>query len=667
MSVRFQMIQAANLVWQDGVPYSNDFEDRYFSAENGLEESFHVFIQANQLIERWQTRPAEETREFVIGETGFGTGLNFLLTWSLWEKYASESSQLRFVSCEQYPLSHSDLIRALAQWPQLGKYAQALIEHYPTLTPGFHLLKFESARVSLLLMLGDALASYQQLLSSGDPTLESQLRRGYMDAWFLDGFSPAKNPTMWSEELFSVLSLLSKNNTTLATFSAAGLVKRGLERNGFKVRRTKGFGRKRQMISAKRVEKPLSPFPIKRHTPWHLAPSIHDSRKRAVIVGAGLAGCFCAYALKSRGWQVHIIDERGQAGEGASGNPQAVLFPRLSAYRAPLTEWMLSAYLYATRIYQALFAHQDCGALTGLLQLADTAQALQHQNQLKAWLQHYPTLGMLVDREEASRLAGIPIHCGGLYVPHSGWFRSNQLCQILLRLSGIEEIEAKRVECLQFSERRWHLNQDSAEVVILANGVFANQFKQTDHLPLKPIRGQMTQILATEASSRLNLPICGTGHVLPAHQNVHSIGATYHLNDQNPIGLGADDQFNLDQLNRLPTESVWSGKVLGHWSGVRAATPDYLPLVGAVTNPLRFKKIFAAFSTNSKRWIAQPNPAYPGLYVCAGFGSRGLTSIPLSAEYLASMINGELDCLPRHLIQAISPARFLKKTLVMGR
>lgn len=233
-------IQPARIRWnEDQPPLAEDFDDGYFSRHNGWAETEHVFIRGNRLRERWATLT---TSSFVIGETGFGSGLNFVAAWRAWQQTAPAGAHLYFVSAELHPLLPEDLIRAAAQWPDLQKEYSSLVGQYPSLTAGFHVLNFPS--VTLLLLLGDAHEMFSQLLHTTHPDFLP--RNALVDAWFLDGFAPAKNPGLWTQELFTVLALLSKPSTTLATFSAAGEMRRRLTAAGFSVRKEPGYAHKRR-------------------------------------------------------------------------------------------------------------------------------------------------------------------------------------------------------------------------------------------------------------------------------------------------------------------------------------------------------------------------------------------------------------------------------------
>lgn len=657
----FTPIQPAEVVWQDGLPFSPLFGDVYYSKENGLAESMHVFIHGNKLPQRWQELrevSAGTLNSFVIGELGFGTGLNFLLAWSLWDQIAPPGASLQYYSCEKHPLSRHDLEQCLRLWPDLSKYAAQLLKNYPVLTPGFHSLSFSQGRVQLIFMLGDAEQSLQQLLLCGESSLERQLRQRHVDAWFLDGFSPAKNPALWDDKLLNTLSQLSTLGTTFSTYSVAGQVKQGMHGAGFEVIKQPGFGQKKEMLAGE--WRRFVTLPTKRHTPWHVGLSHRTLKaKKAIVVGAGLAGCAISRALAKRGWQVILLDQSATVGQGASGNHRALLFPNLSAYRAPLTELMLMGFLYAHQFYQRCIKEGTVGQLLGMLQFVDDKKTQNTQQALRQWLSSYPALGHYVNSSEASALAGIPILTEALYIPLAGWIDSPQLCQFLTQDPGIEWIGEVSVDELNHDSRHWQVGEHTADVVVLANGYGVNQFLQTQHLPLRLVQGQMTTIESSQLSESLRIPLCDNVHIVPAFQGKHDVGATFHLNRVVNRCCDADDLKNLSHLNKLPAQFDLTNTVVGQWAGVRAASLDHLPLVGPCPNEEVFMQRFRGLANNSKRWIASAGEFHEGLYVFSGFGSRGLTTIPLCSDYLAGLINQDMPCLPRSLSQAISPARFL--------
>ncbi len=665
MSSPFVPVETADLDWCSDLPLSRQFNDIYNSIGNGIMQSRYVFIDGNDLINRWLALPENKPSQFNIGEAGFGTGLNFLLTWKLWEQYAPKSANLHFISCEKHPLKLNDLKKCLSVWSELSLQSKELIENYPVLTQGYHHLTFSNGRVKLTLMLGDAQECFEQLLVCGDSQLESNLRPSFIDAWYLDGFAPSKNEEMWSPNLCTVMAMLSKADTSFATYTVAAAVKSALTHVGFVLAKRKGFGPKRHMLTGIYKE----PCPLKlrsRQTPWHTGVPQKFSNKSVHIVGAGLAGCFLAHCLAKRGWNVTLFEEQEHVGCNASANQQAVLFPKLSAFKSPLTQLMLSAFLYASQFYQSLIKQfPELGQLDGSLLLAYNDKECKAQNSLVDWLHHYPELGLLVDEQQSSDLSGLDLNHQGLFIPLSGWINSPQLCHHLSDNEAISLISNATVDNLMFDGSRWIINDIEADVVVLCNGHKVNCFNESHYLPVKSIRGQMSSIDSTKLSSSLKIPVCAEGHVLPALDGIHHFGASYNLGDSTQQPTDEDDQDNLIKLNKI-SSGIWSSTIVQHWTGVRASTPDYLPLVGPVVNSAEFIECYAPLQTNSKRWMAKAGPYIPGLYVFSGFGSRGLTTIPLCAEWLASNINNELSILPRYLVHAISPSRFLRKNITRG-
>lgn len=659
MSNPFVPVTTAKLLWLEGKPYSVEFSDIYYSKENGLAEKHYVFLEGNELPARWKAMTQEF---FCIGETGFGTGLNFLLTWSLWEQYAPPDSQLYYYSCEKFPLTRDDLQRCLLLWPQLHEFSTQLISAYPVLTPGFHYLSFAKGRVKLILMLGDVIESYRELLLCGDKQLEPAIRTTAIDAWYFDGFSPKKNLAMWSKELVTLIALLSKQGSTLATYTVASTVKTNLHEAGFTLEKRKGFGDKRSMLTAC-LNRPIN-SDKPRHTPWHVDCSRQYTHKKALIVGAGLAGCFTAHALANRGWQITLLEEAKTIAQGASGNTHAVLYPQFSAFRSPLTVFMLHAYLYALRVYKPLLESCKVGELSGIFQLAHNQKEQQNQYSLQRWLNHYPELAVLMNADEASAVCGIPLEQNGMHIPAAGWFDIPKLCNSLINHRNIDVRCSNRIAELHYFKKQWQAGEFHAETLILANGLQATRYPQTQCIPMKSIGGQLSFIKAQAQSSQLKIPLCATGHVLPGREGYHALGATYHLDVQTITSQPHDDKMNVDRLKALATPVNWSDEVLYSWCGIRAATPDYLPAVGAIPNTVLFTKLFASLADNSKRWLPQTGVYLPGLYSCAGFGSRGLTTIPLAAELLAGLLNGEPPIVSQSLMKSLSPARFLLKQII---
>jgi tRNA 5-methylaminomethyl-2-thiouridine biosynthesis bifunctional protein len=385
----------AQIDWDEhGNPHSRVFADVYFSTESGLDETRHVFLTQNELAERFAALPAQG--RLVIGETGFGTGLNFLCAWQLFNASAVADARLHFVSVEKYPLSRADLERALRLWPELQGFADQLLGQYVAVHQGFQRFVFEAGRVTLTLLIGDALEMLPQL-------------DGEIDAW-------------WTPELFAELARLAAPGSTIATFTSTGWVRRALNAAGFKMKRMPGIGHKWEVLKGHLVGQPEDA----RHTeavmaarvkPWFARPRLPDGPRTALVIGAGLAGCATASSLSARGWQVSLMERHGDLAQEASGNPQGVLYLKLSAHGTPLSQLILSGFGHTRRLLERLergVDWDDCG----VLQLAFDEKERERQAQLAA---AFPDdLLHVLDPATAQSRAGVALESGGLFYPWLG-------------------------------------------------------------------------------------------------------------------------------------------------------------------------------------------------------------------------------------------------------
>ncbi|MCW8196620.1 bifunctional tRNA (5-methylaminomethyl-2-thiouridine)(34)-methyltransferase MnmD/FAD-dependent 5-carboxymethylaminomethyl-2-thiouridine(34) oxidoreductase MnmC [Proteobacteria bacterium 005FR1] len=679
----------ARLRWdENGQPISARYGDVYFSKHNGLAETRYVFLEQNQLPERWQAGVTEET--FHIGETGFGSGLNFLAAWQLWDQSPNRDTRLHFVSVENEPLGQEDLQRALALWPELADYTAALLDVYPRrLTPGFHRFTFAEGRVELTLIVADASAGLNQLLMSDHPHYRMPFHGG-MQAWFLDGFAPAKNPGMWQPELFDVIAALSAPGCTLATFTAAGIVKRELQRVGFRIEKRPGYGRKRDMVAAEflgvqsapphiAASPRNSPYPV----PWHVpANRVDYKHKQVVVIGAGLAGSHSARALAERSWQVTVLDQAAEIASGASGNAQGVVYAKLSSDDDPLGSFNLACLQFAQRFYRHYWPSPEIGEQCGTLLLGFNVNERRIQEKLRGQFREADDFLRFVDARQASELAGVDIDHPALFFPQLGWMRPARLCRALLDHPNIELHCKTRVQSLQFeaAESRWQLlDQDgqtvaSAPKVVIANACDARRFSPTGQLPLKAIRGQVSYFDGERLP--LRTVICGEGYIAPAiscgTERLQSFGATFTLREQRREVLEADHRQNLAKLSAsLPSAASGLHNLnpsdLRGRAAFRCTTPDYLPLVGAVPDFAAFVETFRLLCKSARASIPAAGPCLPGLYVNVGHGSRGLAYTPLSAALLAAQMTGDLLPVSRELAVALHPARFIIRDLIRRR
>ncbi|QEY14761.1 bifunctional tRNA (5-methylaminomethyl-2-thiouridine)(34)-methyltransferase MnmD/FAD-dependent 5-carboxymethylaminomethyl-2-thiouridine(34) oxidoreductase MnmC [Cellvibrio sp. KY-GH-1] len=673
-------IRYAQLEWDaDGQPLSSAFGDVYFSRANGLEETRHVFLRHNQLAERWQQ--LKHSEKFVIAETGFGSGLNFLAAWALWLDTAPAGAQLHFVTVEKFPLSKSDLHRALALWPELKNLSQQLVDAYPCIVgEGFHRLSFMDGRIKLTLIINDAARGFAQLLATTDPLYAQYSTK--VDAWFLDGFAPSKNPQMWSEDLFSRIHQLSKAGTTAATFSAASIVKKGLKFAGFRLQKVAGFGRKRDMLTAvfpdscndnfypQPFYKSFSEFPL----PWVInSTPVNPREKHAIIIGAGLAGCTSARALAERGWRITLLERSNNIAAEASGNPQGVLYAKLSHKQEAQAEFNLTSLQFAQSFYATRWP--VIGDQTGVLQLAhDDAEKLLH-TQLREKFSTATELVQFVTAKQASDLAGIPLSQDGLYFPDAGWISPVQLCEQLIDHPLIQLICACEVQNIQHDNGMWCVNSNTelhAPIVIIATARDTQAFAQTQHLPIKSIRGQISYLPATASSEPIKTVICSEGYIAPARAGFHCTGATFNLKEESRELRTQDHQTNLENL-RAPLPELmddWKNLDVSALDGrvaFRCTLPDYLPAVGPVADETATLHSFAPLRKNARASVQETGKYLPGLYINIGHGSRGLAYTPLCAEILAAHINQEPQPLASELVNALNPARFLIRDLIKNK
>ena len=659
--------QMAELSWTDGIPRSTHFQDTYFSRAGGAAESRYVFLAGNDLPARWAA-----CERFTIAETGFGTGLNFLATWQAWRE-SGATGHLHFVSIEGFPLARADMATAAGSCGELASLAAELLGAYPPPLPGMHRLLFDNGRVCLDLVFADLSAALDMLAEQPDLAV---------DAWFLDGFAPARNPDMWTGKLFTTMSRLGSGGTSFATFTAAGDVRRGLQTAGFRVEKLPGFGGKREMLRG-RLQEPAG-RPQSAVTPWHLPSHEYGDRGprpgrapgAALVVGAGLAGAATANALARRGVPVTVLD-RGPVAGGASGNEQGALYTRISHRASALNDFSLHSFCFATRFYQELLLSGALekgldGELCGALHLRPDWGP---DDVLYETVASLPGLVRGVGPGDAAELAGIPCN-GGLFYPESGWLHPPAVCRAFLQHPGITVRDNCGPIALERQGEHWlALDTSGAElaraaVAVIACGTASAKVADAGWLQLQKIRGQTSQLRSGGQLAQLKCVICHEGYLPPARAGEHCLGATFDIDDEETGLREEDHSSNLIQASRsLPAlaPDLQPAQVNGGRVGVRCASPDYLPIVGPVPDAGQFCKDYEGLRRNARKLIPVTGSYQPGLYVSTGHGSRGLTSTPLAGELLASQVCGEPWPLPAPLVRALSPARFLVRELSRNR
>lgn len=621
----------ASLSFVNGVPYADAFGDVYHSADGGLPQARHVFLLGNRLPERWRKR-----ERFVILETGFGLGLNFLATWQAWREDPARPSRLHYVAIEKHPFAAADLAQLHALWPELAPLSGQLRAAWPPLVPGFHRLLLDEGRIALTLVFGDIADCLPQIDAAAD-------------AFYLDGFAPSRNPGMWSPQVLARLSHIAAPEATLATYTVSGTVRRALAQTGFVCEKRPGFGRKRDMLAARFAPR------------WPQASPPGAGERRAIVIGAGIAGSAACERLAARGWQVTLIERHDSPAQEASGNLAGIVMPLLSRDDNLTSRLTRAAYLFSIQLWRQLggIGQAFAGEACGVLQLAhDAAQASMQRETVERF--HFPgEFVRWLDAGAIAQLTGNAGAHGGWLFPQGGWVRPSTLCEAMLAACGdrLERRFAQEAVLLERAEAGWRVADRAgnllaqAPVLVIANGTNATSFPQTQELPLSAIRGQVTHLPAG-VLPELPMVLCGDGYLTRPAQGICCIGASYDF-DSDPLPRQASHEENLQRLAQVLPQaaSAVAGITLSGRVGFRCVSPDRLPLVGALpdrTAPIAGSRL-------------RDVPRLPGAYGLLGYGSRGLIWAPFAAELLAAALEGEPLPIEREFADALDPARFALK------
>lgn len=577
-----------DLDWPDSqnsaAPFARDIGDVYFSGE-GLSEKRAVFLGGCGLPEGWAER-----ENFTVGELGFGTGLNLLALWELWRHHRpSSTARLNYLSFEGMLIGREDAARIHGAWPELADLAQQLRAHWPNRARGIQRINLPD-NITLTLVVDDIAASIPQVKAS-------------VDAWFLDGFAPSKNPAMWSAEILAHVARLSAANARAATYTVAGGVRRSLEAAGFSVAKMAGHGRKKERLEAR-----LTALRSERAAP----------PRRVTIIGAGIAGACAANAFLRRGCDVTVIDKASAPGGGASGNPIALVMPRLDAADSPAARALIEAWLYARRFYRALGP--------------DAAQALDALHLPRGEKEHQRFAKLLADPPLDDDI----LQASGNGLSHIGAIAVRPANALPRLLDGAH---------LSFNTTINSLADIDADLVIICAGMGLADL-DANAPALAGRLGQLESMPAQGAPSA----IADGGYAVQAFDRL-VFGATFEAANGEPQVTDAARAHNLDILARLrpditPTE-------ITSRAAIRATTQDRIPVAGAMPH-------------NEKAPDGTPAPLSPHRLV-GGLGSRGFLWAPLLAELVASEAFGEPSPVETSVAECLDPGRFLARAARRGR
>ncbi|MBH2019701.1 MAG: FAD-dependent 5-carboxymethylaminomethyl-2-thiouridine(34) oxidoreductase MnmC [Burkholderiales bacterium] len=600
-----------------GSPYSPRFGDRYRSELGGLEQAREVFLKGCGLPQAWAGQP-----QWCVLETGFGLGLNFLVTWQAWKADPLRPRLLHFVSLEAYPASADDVLRSARTHPELIPFAEQLKRQLCGLLPGFHRLVFEGGQLLLTLCIGDAKAMLRE------PSFEA-------DSVYLDGFSPQRNPDIWDVHTFKAVARCCRRGTRVATWTVARSVRDALAQCGFVVHKVPGTPPKRDNLQGE--YQPAWELKKSRIAPERKAPA------RCIVVGAGLAGAAVAASLARRGWQVTVLDAAGTPAAGASGLPAGVLAPHVSPDDSLLSRLSRSGIRAMLQQADALLQMNIDWSPTGVLE-----HCVEHARQLPAAWQEPD--GLATAASDWTRPAtpaqlaacSLPPGTPALWHVQGGWIKPARLVRAWLASPGVSWRGNAAVSQWVRHGAAWQALDAAghelacAELVVLAAGYGSRALSEIAGQPggrplaLQAIRGQASWGRhapdAEPAQAMPAFPVNGHGSLAPRVPLEPGLawvtGSTFERDNTSTTLRPEDEQHNFGKLKTLLPAAAQalaaqfeSGQAQG-WAGVRCATPSRLPSLGRLEGR-------------------------PDMWVCSGMGSRGLTFAALCAELLAARLHGE--------------------------
>lgn len=667
----------------DGTPYSEQFNDIYFDSESGYQQSEDIFIHGNNISNRLQ----QANDSFVIAETGFGTGLNFLLTLQSYQALQagfpnSNVGKLNFISVEKFPLSKTQLAQSLKSLPQLSIFADLLLKQYPELEGNETVeeinASFFDGKVTLKIIIDDAAQGLSKINVS---------KKGLVDAWYLDGFSPAKNPEMWSTELFNQIGRLSKVQASIATFTVAGFVKRQLQRIGFRVEKKVYKGDREQILTGIFQQNP--------HTTkgYQLRPHIVKPQ-HVSIIGGGIASACAAYVLTKQGIKVSLYCKDNALAQGASSNAIGALYPLLHQTKDDISLFYQQAFWRAKALYTDVeqqgftFHHDWCG----LLEVAYKEGIVKRQDKFAELASWPKELIHKVNAKQASDIANINLQHSALFMPNAGWIAPQSLIKQMIeaakatgRLKINTNVLVKKIEQVhpidsisQKEKIHWKLltNQGDfeASVLVVCGGAEIIDTDFINQLPFSSVQGQVTSMKTNTAINPLSTVICHKGYLTPTsnssqHQDIHCIGATFKKESKSTIATHEDDQFNLAMLKKcLPdlAQSInWTEKDISTSKArLRCMTPDHMPMVGPMPDIKKHIDTYPHLAKDKNWKYSQAAPVLKNLYVMMGFGARGLCSAPLAADILAADLCGTPYPVDNEMLFNLSPNRFIIRDIV---
>lgn len=685
-------LQFAKIEWRDNQPFSSQFDDGYYSFSlcdneiNGLAESQYVFLNGNRLKERISNH---NNPRLIIAETGFGTGLNFLASAALWQKYRKPTQYLDFISIEKYPLKFNDMQKVLRlyahKWPELKQACNALSYQYHNLVPFIQCFEFSEFNIRLHLIIDDVCAALKRYPF-------------YADVWYLDGFAPAKNELMWRQDTLNQIAKHSHFNTTLATFTAAGSVRRGLHEQGFIIKKIPGYANKREMITATfgaathNKHQTNSKAQHRVQFPWIQTLKNTSATDKTncsyAVIGAGISGCTLANELAKYG-QVDVWDPRfnNQSAIKSIGNcpPHAIAYSRIYASDNLLSQWnslSYSQFVHKMRQLPGTIRDRvwnDCG----LIQKYNTADA---ETRLKS----------LIQNNTLADIADITGDNDSMLFHSTGFINTAELAKFYLSANHIQTMN-QLVTSVQQEQQGWIVGNASTskyydKVIIAASKNSENilscittsddktPYKKSNNnkdvlkaiMPLAQVKGQETTVRFTKPH-HISHVICDKIYAIPINQYELSIGASFYRNftDMNISSLMHDENISLAKSMLINYKLDWqNAQIIDEFAGVRYYTPDFLPYFGELVDAQTFCNIFYKPIKKDKKSFYNQDAIkdyrqclLSNLYIMTGFGARAVTGSHIASTLLAQQMHQQSWLISDELHHALHPLRFLIKAI----
>lgn len=601
-------------------PYNDEFGDIYFNTFNPVEESKFVFT--NAIDEIWDKKDF-----FIVAECGFGTGLNFL---NLAKKFKKTDKKLHYVSIEKNLLSAKDLQEIYEKLNKFKKISKNLIKKISKIQIGEFLInriKFNK-NITLDLVIGEANFALKELDFKAD-------------IWFMDGFSPSKNPQMWSLEICEEIARLSNKNCILRTFTSASFVAKNLKDSGFLVEKIPGFGKKREMICAKFNGEVLY------FNPWFEREN-KKYKKEVLIIGAGIAGIATALKLQKLGFDVKIAEKEAKIATNGSGNLIGALMPLITKPGVVLGKMHFLAFNLAKKFYKkSKFAH-----FSGAKLFAFDDDLKTKYSFYKNYKEDLPYPSLFLD------------DCASVEVKKL----LNNISQKLKILTKFEFVNYEK-KCEKFYVKFSNGEILKSDVLIFTMGSHSEELfgrgenpklNFDDFMQISSVRGQVTWLKPCVKTDKI---LNSKGYITPKFGKIQIIGATYDRLDYEKKSRISDDEKNIsDVIWFLPKNY----KIIGNKVGFRSYSGDRFPLIGQIYDAFSLRQNYKnIFWTKNKKGKILPF-LKEGIFINAAHGSRGLCTAILGANIICDMLLNRPYCVEKSIINELNPARFLIRKLKKG-